>query len=352
MARHRLGGGDVDVVDVVAQDASDGLQLGDVAQRRGGAVYVDVVDVFGADAAVLDGVAHRLHGTDTLGVGSREVVGVGRFAAADEFAVDLGTAGLGVLQFLKYEGSGAFADHESVAVLVEGARGVPGIVVARGERLHGVETADRGFVDGSFRAAGDDDVGLAVADGVERGDEAVVGRGACRNGAVVGTHEAVLHGDEAGGDVGDHAGNEEGAKPRGHSTLGVAQTLVEERLETSDTRSPDDTDLLLVELVEVERRILDGLCGCDECILRKEVVFTHFLTVEILVRVVILHLTGEPGLEFFGIEMSNGRGAADAFFKIREVLLDVIAERVDRADTRNDYSSFCHRNENLSCVVK
>ena len=76
----------------------------------------------------------------------------------------------------------------------------------------------------------------------------------------------------------------------------------------------------------------------------------YLLAVEILVRVVIFHFTGKTGLEFFGIEVSNGRGTADTFLQIPEILLDIIAERVDRTDTRDDYSSFCHKTKNLIVV--
>ncbi len=255
-----------------------------------------------------------------------------------------------MLQLFEHERTGTLADHETVAVLVERTRSVPGIVVAGGEGLHRIETADRRLVNRSLRTARNHDIGLAVTDGLQSGDKTVVGRSARRDGAVIGTHETVLHGDESGSDVGNHAGNEERAKPRGHTPLGVAQTFVEERFESSDTRSPDYACALLVELVEIERRVLDGLRGRDEGILREKVVLAYLLAVEILVRVVIFHFTGKTGLEFFGVEVSNGRGTADTFLQIPEILLDIIAERVDRTDTRDDYSSFCHKTKNLIVV--
>jgi len=235
------------------------------------------------------------------------------------------------------------ADHEAVAVRIERTRSVLGIVVARRKRLHGVETAHGRFVDRSFRTAGDHHVGLAVADGVERGDQAVVRRGAGRNRTIVRAHEAVLHRDEAGRDVGNHAGDEEGAKPRGLAALVIAHALIEERLESSDARAPDHTRLLLVERLHVEGCVLHGLGGRDERILGEQIVLADLLAVEIPARVVILHFTSELRLKLFGIEMSNRRCTADSLLQIRKILCCVIAERVDRTDARNDYSSFCHK---------
>lgn len=153
----------------------------------------------------------------------------------------------------------------------------------------------------------------------------------------------VLHGDEAGGDVGDHAGNKERAKPRGSIPCGPAQTLIEERFDSSDARTPDHTHLLLVDGLEVERRILDGLRGRDQGILGEKVVLAYFLTVEIEVRVVILYFTSKLRLKLLCIEMSNRCGTADSLLQIRKILFNIITERVDRTDARNNYSSFCHK---------
>ena len=328
---------------MVAQHTGDSLQFGDVARGGRGTVDIHIINIFGFDAGVLDGVAHRLHGTLPFGMRGGEVVSVGRSAAADDLAVDLGTAGLGMFILLEDQGSGAFADHETVAILVERTRSVLGIVVARGERLHGVEPADTRLVDRSFGASGHHHVGLPVADGVERGDHAVVRRCARRHRAVVGPHEAVLHGDETGCDVGDHAGNKERAKPRGSIPCGPAQTLIEERFDSSDARTPDHPHLFLVDGLEVERRILDGLRGRDQGILGEKVVLAYFLTVEIEVRVVILYFTSKLRLKLLCIEMSNRCGTADSLLQIRKILFNIITERVDRTDARNNYSSFCHK---------
>ena len=75
----------------------------------------------------------------------------------------------------------------------------------------------------------------------------------------------------------------------------------------------------------------------------KALPLAYFLTVEIEVRVVILYFTSKLRLKLFSIEMSNRCGTADSLLQIRKILFNIITERVDRTDARNNYSSFCHK---------
>ena len=103
--------------------ALDRLQLDLVAERRRGAVGVDVVDVGGANAGALERRRHAAVGAVAV-LGRRgDVVGVARQAVADDLGIDLGAARLGVLVFLEHDDAGALAHDEAVAVLVVGARG-------------------------------------------------------------------------------------------------------------------------------------------------------------------------------------------------------------------------------------
>ena len=56
---------------------------------------------------------------------------VRRTAAADHLAVNLRTACLGVLVLFENQRTGAFADDETVTILIERTRSVHRIVVAR-----------------------------------------------------------------------------------------------------------------------------------------------------------------------------------------------------------------------------
>ena len=147
-------------------------------------------------------------------MGSREVVGICAHACAGNFAIDLCAACLGVFKFFEHENTCAFAHDETVAALAEGAAGALRIVVAGGESVHGVETAESSGSDGCFCTAGDDGAGFAETNEIEGIGNGVGRRGTSRSCSVVRTVESVHDGDLSGCDVGDHLGDEEGAEAR------------------------------------------------------------------------------------------------------------------------------------------
>ena len=114
VAGHGLGGAEVQLVGVVAEDFVYGLLLAAVADGRGGAVQVDVVDVLGPETCVAQGVLHDEDGSEPFGVRGGDVVCVGAHAAAHYFGVDLGSARLGVLKLFEHERGGTLADNEPV----------------------------------------------------------------------------------------------------------------------------------------------------------------------------------------------------------------------------------------------
>ena len=64
-----------------------------------------------------------LAAADAVFVGLGDVAAVGADAVAEHLGVDLRAAGLGVLQFFEHQHAGPFAEHEAVAVAVEGPAG-------------------------------------------------------------------------------------------------------------------------------------------------------------------------------------------------------------------------------------
>ncbi len=110
----------------------------------------------------------------------------------------------------RIENAGAFADDEAVALGVEGAAGALRLVIARGERAHGGESADAHGSDGGFGAAADHDVGIAAVDDAEGVADGVGGSGAGGGGGGIRAAGAIADGNEAGGEIDDGRGNEEG----------------------------------------------------------------------------------------------------------------------------------------------
>ena len=193
---------------VIAEDALEGDGFDGVAERRGGAVRVDVADLLGRDAGVAQRRAHDAVGAIAVLGGLRDVVGVAGHAVADDLGEDARAAALGVLERFHDQDAGAFADDEAVALGVKRAAGALRLVVARGERLHGGKSADAHGRDRGFRAAADHHFGVAaldeaegIADGVRRSR---AGRGRRRIRAA----RAVANRDHAGRQIDDGRGNE------------------------------------------------------------------------------------------------------------------------------------------------
>ena len=171
---------------------------------------VEVADDAGVEFGVAERVAHDAESAFMLGGGLSHVIGVGGHAVADDFRQDGRAAAAGMLEFFENHDAGAFAHDEAVAVSVPGTAGASRIVVARGERAHGGESADAHGSDGSFGASGNHHVGIAVLDDAEGIADGVSAGGAGRGRGFVRSLGAVSHGDMAGGEVDDGGRNEEG----------------------------------------------------------------------------------------------------------------------------------------------
>ena len=114
-----------------------------------------------------------------------------------------------MLEFFENQNACAFAHDEAVAILVPGTAGASGIVVARGERAHGGESADAHGSDRGFGASGDHHVGIAVLNDAEGIADGMSAGGAGGRGGFVRTLGAEAHGDVSGGEIDDGGGNEE-----------------------------------------------------------------------------------------------------------------------------------------------
>ena len=92
MPCHGFSGADVHFKGVLTEVPLDGLNLLWVAERRGGTVRVNVVNLFGPDTRILYSIFHDVVRANAIGVRSRDVVGIGRHTRADNFSVDFGPA--------------------------------------------------------------------------------------------------------------------------------------------------------------------------------------------------------------------------------------------------------------------
>src|SRR5208283_5628399 len=166
-------------------------------------------------------------------------------AIANDFGEDGRTAAAGVLQFLQDQNAGALAHDEAIAIFVPGTAGASRIVVARGKRAHGGESADAHGSDGSFRATGNHDIGILVLDDAKGIADGMSAGSAGRGRGFIGTLGAVLHGDVSGSEVDDGGGDEEG-RDLARAAIDERLVLALDHIESSDTRADVNADAFVI----------------------------------------------------------------------------------------------------------
>src|SRR5690606_29086302 len=340
VAGHGLGGGHRELAGVVAEGALDGNGLALVAHLRGSAVGVDVIDVLGIDAGVGQRRDHAL--ARALAVFRRrgDVIGIAALAHADQLAVDLRAARLGVFVFLQHQHAGAVGQHEAVAVLVPGTRSALGIVVAGGQRARRAEAADAQRGRGMFRTAGNHDVGVAVLDDPGGVTDVMRGRRARGDDGEVRALEAVHDRQVARDHVDDAARNEERRDLLRAAVFRDQQRGVLDRMNAADARADHDADARRVFVIDFEARVLDRLHGSGNAVMDERIHAARFLRGDVLLDVEVANLAGKPGREVAGIEMRDRPNAALAGPDVRPGFIDRIADGRNDAETGNDDATF------------
>jgi hypothetical protein len=245
----------------------------------------------GGSAGVVEGGAHGPLGPLAARGGLGDVKRVVGGAVAREGGVHRGAAGLGVRAALEHHDPGALAHHEAVAAGVEGAAGAGGLVVAGGERAHGVEAADAQRGDGGLGAAGDHDVDRAAGDPAGGLAEAVGARGAGAGDAVVRAAEAEAHGDLARAEVGDGRGDEVGRELR-RAAGAQGLVVVLDGLEAAHARAHDGAAAVTHGVIS-EARVGPGHLRGGEGELGEAVGLADLLRVDPAQGVEALHLRGD-----------------------------------------------------------
>lgn len=307
---------------------------------------VDVVHFFRSDAGIVEGALHDEFGAFRVRQG--DVVGVGTESATDDFAKDVGTARLGVLEFLEDEDGATFAHDEAVARSAERSACGLRAFVARGESGHGVETTDTGRDDSGFATTGHDGVSLAQSDVVEGIDHGVVGACARALRGEVRSTESVANGNLSSGDVANEHRNEERRelwsefRVRGEEFLFVFHGE-----HATDAARHDDADFVLVFLLEVEASTFYGLFRRHECVLAVVIKVSQFLAIEVVSRVEVLDFTSELGFEVGGVEVRDGCSTADTGSHGLPSLLDTRGKWVDGTHASNDDAFQFHESINF-----
>src|SRR5215203_4224366 len=327
-----------------ADEALDRLELDLVAERRRGAVGVDVVDVRDVDAGALDRHLHAAIGAVAV-LGRRgDVVGIARQAVADHLGVDPGAPRLRVRVLLEHDDAGALAHDEAVAVAIVGARGAGRIVVeVRRQRPAGGKAGERKPVDRRFRAAGEHDLGVAIGD-EPRGvaDRVRAGRAGGHDG-VVRALEPVLDRDVARGEV-DEPTRDEERRDAPRALLVQRDRGVIDAADAADAGADENAGgILLVGGLRLPRRILQRLGRGGHRVDDERIDLALLLRLHPLVgieaavgAVAARDLAGDPAGEVGGLEALDLRAAAFTGEEPLPARLGAAAERRDHSDARDD----------------
>ena len=158
---------------------------------------VDVADLAGGDAGIVEGEPHRARRLAPIGARRRHVVGVVGASVARDLGIDPGAARERVLPLLEHQHRRPFAHHEPVPVLVERAGRAGGVVVASAHRSDDAEGGVRHRRERRLSAAPEHQVGAPAADRVERVSNGDRSRSAAHGVRRVRSREAELDGDVA-----------------------------------------------------------------------------------------------------------------------------------------------------------
>ena len=196
-------------------------------------------------------------------------------------------------QGLQDDDAAALAHDEAVAVPVEGPARLLGLVVAGGERPHGVESGDATGGDRRLDAAGDHGIGVAVLDEAEGVADGARAGGAGRDGAADRSLGPESDGDMSRGEIGQDGRDGE----RGHlpgAALPRIASFSFSMVVSPPMPEPMITPVALgVALVDGEPRVGHGHLGGGQGIDDELIEPSQFLLVHVCERIEALQLPGD-----------------------------------------------------------
>src|SRR5690606_36995439 len=134
-------------------------------------------------------------------------------------------------------------------------------------------------------ATGDKNIGFPDSDVVESIYQSVGAGGTGAHCGKVGASESIAHGNVSGGYVEDKFGNEKGVEPRCTITGKETFHFFDKGDHTPDTRTPNYSNAILVDIRMVDAGMGDSFAGCPDGNLRKAVHFSGFFFIQIILRI-------------------------------------------------------------------
>src|SRR5271170_6853831 len=317
-----------------AEDAFERFGFDGVADGRGSAVRIHVADVIGRNARVFQrGHRDAIAAVAVLG-GLGDVISVARHSVADNFRQNFRATALRVFQSFQNHHAGTLADNEAVAISIEGAAGVLGIVIARGESAHGGESANAHGGDGGFGAASDHHIGSTALNNFEGVTDGVRGSGAGGGGGGVRTFRAVTNGNVSSGEIDDSGGNEERRDFAGPARE-IFGMLALDDVESADAGADVHARGIRDFRSDFQAGHFHGEIGGGQSELDEAPGLLQLFFLEPVERIEIADFSGDAAVEGRGVKMSDGANAALARQQIAPDFFGANAAAANQPNARN-----------------
>ena len=239
-------------------------------------------------------------------------------------------------QALEHENARALAHDKTTAARVKRDRG-RFRVVAGVQRLHVLKARDSDTDNGSFGAAREDNVLIAMTDGANRLADRMVTSCASGNRAEALALKAKAHGDMRGSHIADHlrdAQRADTSRPLGQHTL----HFVFKHSQAADARTHHHAHAVRVKAAFFEAALLDCFLRGDQRKMAETIHALGLALINILGRIEIFDLSCDLDFEIRGVEGSNRRNTALARLQRFPETFYVMSNRSDRAHAGNNNS--------------
>src|SRR5690625_397447 len=304
---------------------------------------VDVVDVFGIDPCVGNGVAHGQRGAGAVRWRRGHMVGIAAHTKTDQFRVDACASRLSMFVLVSNQHPGAITKHEAIAVAVPRAARRLGVVITCGKCPRRGKTAQTHWRSGHFCTARQHHVRIPVHDIARCKANAVGAGGACCGHGDIRAAHAVHDGQVTS----DHIDDGPRYEKRGHTTwtpMLNEQGAVFNGTNTADSRTDGDADTRCVGLGDLEPRIAHGLDARHHPKLDKRIHFAGIFSGVIPLHREILYRRAKAGGKSGGVKLGYLSGTADAIDYPSPCGFDSVAHRAHHAETGDYYSFTGHDN--------
>ena len=280
---------------------------------------VDVADLGGGEAGVVERLAHRVAGAG--GIWGRQLRPIGVQPGARELGQDRCTPCLGVVPAFQHQYRRAFAHHEAGAVEAEGPAAFG---AEHAQRLPAFQHPGR---DRGIGPAGHGDVELARADQHRRLRDRVAGAGARGRDGEADAAQLELHGNLRAGGVGHHPRH----RQRRHAVRSLAVEAAVGVIERELPHGRTEHDTVPPRAGSGDRGLRHRLARGHQRELRYAIELVQAVAGEMPAGIELHHLRRERGAEALRVDAADWTDADDASDQVGPDGRHGGAERADRA---------------------